>query len=214
MSQPLTIEMQTAERPIYRIARLPRWIKPRKVDLEEASPRPGLPFFYLLVDYQEEVRDREVRAYFRFIEKINDLSRLEDASLFTRELKADNETLIFHRVDIIRDGRRRSALNPENIGIYRRERGLKRHEISHLVTVCHTIDDLRVGDLVDIQVTVLQSANEHPVMVRRYSSWFRFDWNALLLKQFIRIVNRSRHALILHHHLLEAGREEHSYAEL
>jgi len=119
--------METIETPIYRIQRLPRWIKRREVDFEDEFAHPGSPHFFLLADYQEQVKDHEIRGYFRYVQKINDSSQLEDASIFIRELRAGNECLIFHRVDLIRNGRRISALNPENISTYRRERSLKRH---------------------------------------------------------------------------------------
>jgi hypothetical protein len=206
--------MHTIERSIYSIQRLPRWIKRRELDLAEVSSRPQSPYFFLLVDYQEQVKDREVRGYLRYVEKINDLSRLEDASIFLRDLRAGNEKLIFHRVDIVRNGRRFSALNAKNIAVYRREKSLKKHVISNRITVCHSIDDLRVGDLVDVQVTLQEYTNEHPTVVKQYISRFCLEWNCLVLRQSIRVVNRSRRALVLHHHTLKQGKEKNTYVEL
>jgi len=206
--------METIERPIYSIQRLPRWIKRRDFDLAEASSRPESPYFFLFADYQEQVKDREVRSYLRFVEKINDSSRLEDASIFMRELRVGNENLIFHRVDIIRDGRRFSALGTENIAAYRREKSLKKHVINNRITVCHSIDDLRVGDMIDLQVTLLEYTNEHPIAVKQYISRFYLEWKCHVHRQSIRVVNRSRRTLVLHHHTLEEGKEKNSYVEL
>ena len=172
------------------------------------------PYFFLFLDSQEQVKDREVRSYFRYVEKINDLSRLENASVFLRELRAGNQNLIFHRVDIIRNGRKFSALNAENIAVYRREKSLKKHMTNNRITVCHSIDDLRVGDLIDVQVTILEYSNEHPTAVKQYISRFYFEWNCLVLRQSIRIVNRSQRSLVLHHHTLEEGKENNNYVEL
>lgn len=207
-------DMETMERPIYKIQRLPRWIKRRDIDLAEASSRPEFPYFFLLADYQEQVCDKEIRGYLRFVEKINDSSRLEDASIFMRELRTGNENLIFHRVDIIRAGRRISALNEKNIVAYRREKLLKEHVITNQTTVCHSIDDLRVGDLIDAQITLLEYTNEHPAAVKQYISRFFLRWGSLVLRQSIRVVNRSRRTLVLHHHTLTDGREENDFVEL
>ena len=122
--------METIERPIYCIQRLPRWIKRREIDYKDQSLHPGSPDIFLLVDYQEQVKDREIRGYFRSVHKINDSSKLEEASLFLRELRAGNECLIFHRVDLIRNGRRITALNPENISVYRREKSLRVYSLN------------------------------------------------------------------------------------
>jgi len=206
--------METIERPIYCIQRLPRWIKRREIDFADQLSRSDSPHIYLLADYQEQVKDREIRGYFRLVQKINDSSKLEKASLFLRELRAGNECLIFHRVDLIRNGRRITALNPENISVYRRERTLKKHVITNQITVCHSIDDLRVGDVIDLQVTHLEYATAHPIAVKQYWSRFWLNWNCLVLKQNVRIVNRSRRTLVLHHHAIEQGKEKNSYVEL
>jgi hypothetical protein len=206
--------METIERPIYRIQRLPRWVKRREIDFGDQLSHSDSPEIFLLADYQEQVKDREIRGYFRSVHKINDSSKLEEASLFLRELRAGNECLIFHRVDLIRNGRRITALNPENISVYRREKSLTKHIINNRITVCHSIDDLRVGDVIDYHVTHLEYATEHPIAVKQY--WVRFwlNWNCIVLKQNVRIVNRSRRTLVLHHHAIEQGKEKNSYAEL
>jgi hypothetical protein len=206
--------METIEKPIYSVQRLPRWIKRNEFDFADECSHPDSPHFFLLVDYQEQVKDREIRSYSRLVQKINDSSRLEEASLFLWELRAGNERIIFHRLDIFRNGRKFSALNPENISVYRREKSLKKHIISNRITVCHSIDDLRVGDIIDMQVTHLEKANAHPMVVKQYHSKFWLDWNCLVLRQNIRIINRSRRTLNLHHHVLEKGKEKNSYVEL
>ena len=57
LTEPIIIDMETIEQPIYSIQRLPRWIKRRDFDLAEASGRPESPYFCLFVDYQEQVKD-------------------------------------------------------------------------------------------------------------------------------------------------------------
>ena len=109
--------METIETPIYRIQRLPRWVKRREIDFGDQLPHSDSPQIFLLADYQEQVQDQEIRAYFRLLQKINDSSKLEEASLLLRELRAGNECLIFHRVDVIRNGRRISALTTGNLSV-------------------------------------------------------------------------------------------------
>jgi len=68
--------------------------------------------------------------------------------------------------------------------------------------------------VIDYQVTNLEYATEHPIAVKQYWSRFGLDWNCIVLKQKIRIVNRSRRTLVLHHHAIEQGKEKNSYVEL
>jgi hypothetical protein len=91
---------------------------------------------------------------------------------------------------------------------------LREHVINNRITVCYSIDDLRVGDLIDLQVTLLEYTNEHPAVVKQYISRFHLDWKSHVSRQSIRVVNRSRRTLVLHHHTLKQGREENSYVEL
>ncbi len=206
--------METIERPIYSIQRLPRWVKRNAYDLTNESMYADSPHFYLLVDYQKQVKDREIRSYYRSVQKINALSRIEDASLFMSDLRAGNESLVYHRMDVLRNGRRLSALNADNIRVYQRENSLRKHITNHRLTVCHSMDDLRVGDIIDIQTTLVEWANDHPAAVKHNLGLFWLDWNCRVLKQNIRIINRSSRSLNLHQHVIEDGREFDSYAVL
>jgi hypothetical protein len=206
--------METIERPVYSIERVPRWVRRNNFDLEDRSKHSDYPHFFLLLDYQKQFNDQEVRAYYRSVQKINDLSQIEDASLFLRELRAGNEKMIYHRIDILRDGHKLSALNPENIRVYQRERSLKKHVTSERMTVCHSIDDLRVGDLIDLQATLVQRANEHPVVVKHDLTRYWLRWQCLVLRQNIRIINRSSRSLSLQHHFIENGQEFDSHVVL
>ena len=206
--------METIERPIYSIRRLPGWVKRNAYDLADESKYADSSHFYLLVDYQKQVKDREIRNYYRSVQKINASSQIEDASLFLHDLRAGNERLVYHRLDVLRNGRRLSVLNADNIRVYQRETSLKNHIINHRLTVCHSMDDLRVGDIIDIQVTMVEWANDHPSAVKHNLGLFWLDWNCRVLKQNIRIINRSSRSLNLHQHVIEDGRECDSYVVL
>lgn len=206
--------METVDEPIYSIERVPRWVRPVEFDMADASKYPDYPFFYLLVDYQKQFRDGQIHAWYRSVKKINDLSQVEEASLFLRELRAGNERLIYHRIDLLREGRRIPSLNAENVRVYDSQRLLKKHVTSDRLTVCHSVDDLRAGDLLDIQASLVERANEHPVAVRHDLTRYWLSWECLVLMQNIRIVNRSSRSLDLHHHAIEDGREVDSHVTL
>ncbi len=98
--------METLTQQIFEIQPPPGWVELYEIDIADESRYMDTPFFYLLVDFQENVRDSNVQSYRRTVQKINDASRIEDASLFTRELFAYSQRIVFHSVDIIRDGNR------------------------------------------------------------------------------------------------------------
>jgi hypothetical protein len=203
--------MATATKKIYRIQPLADWIKHNEYGAGDVSEHSDSPYFYPLVDYQDQVEGAAVHRFCRTVQKINDSSRIEDASLFLRDLHAENEHIIFHRLEITRDDRRFSALTEDNIKVYQREKSLESHITNHLLTVSLSIDDLRVGDLIDFQTTTVEQATEHPLWVKHYNATFWLDWNCPVLIEKVRIINQSGNALNLHHHRLDEGKQVDNY---
>ena len=197
--------METLTEQLYKIQPPADWIDHNEVNLADESRYPDSPYFFLLADYQEYVRNGEVQSYRRTVEKIHDASRIEDASLQLQDMCADSQRLIFHGVDIIRNGERFSALEPDNIDVIRRETALEYHITNNQLTVSLSIDDLRVGDLVDFHSTVIGQATNHPLWVKHFYATFWLTWSCPVLLEKVRIVNRSSHTLSLHHHRIDAG---------
>ncbi len=213
--QPLNyIKMDIDEKQIYSLAPLAGWIEHSDYDPGAVSRHATSPYFYLLIDYQVQVRDREIQRYCRTVEKINDSSRIEDSSLYLKDLNEENERVIYHGVDIIRDGQRISALNPDNIKTYHREKSLERHITDNLLTLSLSIDDLRVGDLIDFQATTVEFASRHPLWGKYYSARFWLDWSCPVVLQNIRISNRAGTSMNLHHHFIDDGKQSETYEEL
>ena len=182
----------------YQIAPAGEWVVTDDTDisrqLDDSSP-----YYYFLLDCQERVEGDSIHVYKRTIEKIIDASRIEDASLFLFELQDNNHHLIFHAVDIIRDGVRFSVLNEENITIIQREKSLENHVTDNRQTVSLSIDDLRAGDIIDYQATDIARAGDHPLVGRYYNSVFWLNWNCPVFHQKIRIVNASDNNIQLQH---------------
>jgi len=200
-----TLKLEVHTNRVYSIDNPASWVKPKEFDTDEASKHPDSPYFYLLVDYQERVEDACVHGYCRTVQKINDSSRIEDASLFLRDLDANNQHLVFNRVDIIRDGQRLPALSEHSIEVYQREKSLETHVVNRLLTVSYSIDDLRVGDIVDFETTLVESASEHPLWVKHHYTTFWLDWDFLVLRQSVRVINASTKVLSLLHHRIDNG---------
>ena len=112
-----------------------------------------------------------------------------------------------HRLDVIRDGQRLCALNEDNIEVFRREKSLESHVTNHLETVSCSIDDLRVGDMIEFETTLIDRATEHPLWVKHHCATFWLDWNSLVSSQFVRIVNHSTRQLSLYHHRIDDGEQ-------
>ena len=182
---------------LYCIAPEGEWIVDHSGSLPDSpeTPLPDAPFYFLLADDQDRVNSEGIERYRRTLEHVLDASRLEDASLIVHELDSSNEQLIIHRLDIIRDGRYQNALDPDNISVLQREAELERHITNRRFTVSLSIDDLRVGDIIDYAATIKTLCSDHPLQGRHYRSRVLLSWGCPVRLQTIRLINDGEAAL-------------------
>ena len=178
----------------FKFSPVDTWVVPSALAFAEAD-NTSSPYFYILIDYQELITDNEIYRYKRTVEKINDESRIEDASLFIAELQDSNHQIVFHSVEIIRNGERFSVLHKDKISVHQREKSLENHVTDKMITVSLSIDDLRVGDIIDYQATTITYADEHPLQGKFYYSLFWLRWGCAVDRQRIRIINRSSQSI-------------------
>ncbi len=181
---------------LYAIEVAPQWVEEHAVDYSYEHESSS-PFYYLLTDYQDYIDRERTFSYTRTVQKINDASRLEDASLVVCELNEKHQRVFFHHVEIIRNGKRIDALDPENIAVYQRETSLESHVVTGRKTVALTIDDLRVGDILDVRKTFCNFASTHPLHGKSYLSTFWLSWSCPVVSQSIRVINSGHTALLI-----------------
>ncbi len=189
----------------YLIKQPEDWVEMTEINEKDFQIKEDSPYYYYLVDYQELVTDSKICRYKRTIEHINDASRIEDASLILTELREENHQIIFHSIEIIREGQRFNALNENIISLTQRERSLENHITDNKLTVSLSIDDLRVGDIIDYQETEIIYAAEHPFFGKYYYSLFWLNWMCPVQTQRIRIVNQSQKNIVIQHATLDYG---------
>lgn len=191
----------------YKIAAAEDWIIASTKDLSDRKDITS-PFYFILVDYQELILEKKTSSFKRTIEKINDESRIEDASLYLSDIQDENHQIIFHSIEIIRDGKRINVLNEDRISINQRETSLENHMTDRVSTISFSIDDLRVGDIIDYQATTVIHASEHPLKAKYFYSLFWLRWNCNVCCQDIRIINRSSKAIQVQHCYIDEGKRQ------
>lgn len=174
----------------YCIAPTKSWVTVHELDMQEPA-KVNAPYYFLLVDYQDKVECDAIHRFKRTVEKINDESRIEDASLYLTDLYDDADELIFHAVDIIRHGERINVLEENQISVNQRELSLESHVTNKAYTVSLSINDLRVGDIVDYQATTVVHAGAHPLDGKFYYSLFWLSWCCPVLRQIVTVSNQS-----------------------
>ncbi len=168
---------------------------PDGIPSAEEDTLPEAPFYFLFADNQERVSAEGFESYRHTVEHVLDASRLEDASLIVHELNALNEQLIIHHLRVIRDGTARDALETGTIEVLQREAELEQHITNRRYTISVSIDDLRVGDVIDYAATEITRSGDHPLQGKYYHSRILLSWGCPIRVQRIRIVNQSDTAL-------------------
>lgn len=175
-------------KPIYDFTLVPSWVKKTAIP-QNCETISDEPIEYLLADFQLNA-ECDSSSYFNFlITRINSPSHIEDLSQLVVDLKPENERIEYHSCTVLREGYSIDMLDTENIQTYQRETQLENHIISNKVSVVQTIDDLRVGDILIQQWTIVEYAGNHPL----YGVYLRhlryLSWNHHTHHQFNRVVN-------------------------
>ena len=184
---------------LYAIDSVPDWVIERTLTKEKVTSEQysGSPFYYLLVDFQEKLSADKFESYFRAVEKVNDSSRIEDASLISREFSQENERIIFNFCKIIRGEEEIDVLDEENIRTFQRETSLEQHITNGKMTFSLSIDDLRVGDILDYSYTIEEIAGSHPLIGKFYIANYWLNWVCPVISQYVRLINLSSNKLTL-----------------
>jgi tetratricopeptide (TPR) repeat protein len=142
----------------WRAAPPPPWVE---LHASEAPGAPGpLPartgWHALLVDEQRAIdRNEDSGNYLMFRTLVTDASGLASAGHVEVSFDPTYQKVLLHSFAVWRDGRRLDRLANARIEMLRREAGLENGEIDGRKTLLVVLNDVRVGDIVEVSYTVL-----------------------------------------------------------
>lgn len=174
--------------PIFGIAPRERWVQDRSIEGADQNKQSS-PRYFELIDYQTRLSDGRTACYVHTRMLVNDASTIEDASQFLYELEPDNQHIIFHSCHLIRNGSDIDVLDVENIRAVQREQALESFIVSNTMTIIFHIDDLRVGDIIDLEVTTIESSDIHPLFGHYHHKKYWLTWGTPVQQQHITIIN-------------------------
>lgn len=159
-------EIQIAQDKFSRGVSPPAWVQVEMSIPESQNPAPMV---YRLADTQFFAGDNLLKkpsTYVRRVLKVNDNSALQQLSTYSLGFSANYQNLQLNKLSIWRDNVEINKTLTANIRFLQRETGLEKGLYDGEVTVSILIDDLRVGDSLDIAYT---SVGSNPVMGEKYS---------------------------------------------
>ena len=143
-------EIQIASDAFVKDPALPKWVLPHAI----AEPKATGPAVLVLSDSQILVADSPV-AYSHRAVRVNDASVLSALGRVSLVFIPAYQRMVLHTLRVVRDGAVLDRLPVAQVRFLQRETGLESNVYSGLVTASILVDDLRVGDTLEIAFSTI-----------------------------------------------------------
>jgi transglutaminase-like putative cysteine protease len=135
----------------YQIALPSAWIDENSYSIP--SKKSHEPLNYLLLDHQVKFTPESTEEYYRYVERPLTTDGLEQVSTIEVVFNPAYQTLTWHAVSIIREGKVIERLNSSDIKLLQREEGLSQAIVDGYVTAVLVVRGTRKGDILDYSFT-------------------------------------------------------------
>ncbi|WP_425410505.1 DUF3857 domain-containing transglutaminase family protein [Hyphococcus sp.] len=133
----------------------PAWVIPATVPAPRENrlneTQDGL--YFLIADVQVRIEDERYVFYRRIASQVVNRTGLEDAARLQFSFDPLDDEFAVHRVRIIRDGVTLDKLKPDDFIVARQESDMASGVTDGDLTVYAEVEDVRVGDIVDYEVS-------------------------------------------------------------
>ena len=165
----------------FLVENAPDWITVNQVS-SQFFPDSKTETSYFLVDRQTNVA-KETEFYSRTVLRLNTPTGVENNSQLTFDFDPSYESLIIHKIDVIREGKVLNKLNPETVVFVQQEKQLESLMYVGTVSALFVLNDIRPGDILDYSVSV---KGRNPVFGDRFFSSVKLGWAVDVGKQFVK----------------------------
>lgn len=145
------------------IGAVPSWVVP--TPLPEGAPAESSAMHYRLIDEQVRVDAASSAEYERLVRVVNQAAGLGTAAQFELEYDPAYESIVLHGLEVVRGGQRLQRLNRDRIELLQREKQLEQRIYDGRITVSVVVEDVRVGDEIDLSYTRI---GQNPVFGGRF----------------------------------------------
>lgn len=131
---------------------VPAWVTPYEYNSKFAdTTETSDGYAYLLISKQSNVETKEY--YSEFVTKVTSEKGLSEVSSINEYFDPSYQQLTFHKLNIIRDGKKINKLSPAKFDVIRREDQLERAVYDKGVNAIYNLPDVRVGDIIEYSLT-------------------------------------------------------------
>jgi len=147
----------------FLIEPVPSWIVPAVETTN--TPIERAPMHYRIIDDQVRLLGATRWFHTHLVRVLDEAGGLGTASQIEIQFDPSFQTLVMHHLFIVRDGKRIDKLDPNRVELLQRETQLERRMYDGRVTASIVLQDVRVGDQIDLDYSV-RGAN--PVFEGRF----------------------------------------------
>lgn len=163
---------------------LPTWVEAIEPDITAADPVGGIAdgVYYLLSDLQS---NPQLFSRFRhFAIRLSSADGVEDNSSVSVDFDPDYQELIWHKIDIIRDGVRIDQLPTQNFRVASNE---SQDDLiyDNSLNCTAIIDGTQKGDVLEYAYSII---GKNPITGDRFSTWFSLNYSVPVARIVGRVI--------------------------
>ncbi len=157
--------------PQAKITTTPAWLLKRNPDLSKQPKAQEIQNGEYVVLYDEQVNVQAKTRYCKISKKIINESGVQSNSELSFNFSAAYQQIVFHELNILRDGEKINKLQLSNIKIINNESSLYNHQLNGRYNALIILDDLRKGDVLEYAYSIV---GENPIYGNVYEDVFTF----------------------------------------
>ncbi len=151
----------------------PAWVVTSGYDAGRSAPAGQMQdgFFFLLADEQVDVATH--CTYSRYVKKIVSSTGVQNCTSLSFDYNKSYGQMVIHHVDIVRDGHVQDRLDLSRLKVSEMQQGLAHNQYNDQMTGLLLLEDVRVGDIVDVSYT---STGDNPIFPDKVYDYFQLGF--------------------------------------
>tara|TARA_R110002051_G_scaffold143507_5_gene216460 strand:- start:2918 stop:5443 length:2526 start_codon:yes stop_codon:yes gene_type:complete len=170
-------------------SKTPNWVTSLEINTEDTSNEEGA-FKYLLLDYQDNLIEKEQFAHYAF--KILNTDGIQEMSDISASYDPAYQKIEFHKAQVIRNGTLIDKLENAFINTFQRETNLERSLYDGSLTSVINLTDIRVGDIIEYSYTI---KGFNPINNGNYSNLIYEEYTLPVDRIFSRILTDAKNSI-------------------